>query len=255
MSAIYLEILNAKKQNHKLLAILLDPDKIIWDDLENLILKINQSPATHIFIGGSLVTSSRIDELIQRIRQASSSGNRGALPIVLFPGNPSQISNEANGILFLSLISGRNPDYLIEHQVKAASILKKTKLEIIPTAYMLIESGNETAVVRISKTKPMDRDNLDLVLATALAGEMMGNKLVYLEAGSGAKQAVPEEMIELVAQNIQIPLLIGGGIVDLQGIQNAYASGADLVVIGTAFEKDINFFNEINNDRIFSKCV
>jgi putative glycerol-1-phosphate prenyltransferase len=166
------------------------------------------------------------------------------LPIVLFPGNPSQISDQADAILFLSLISGRNPDYLIEHQVKAAPILKKTQLEIISTGYILIESGTETAVQKVSKTKPLDRNNMDLLLATALAGEMSGHKLLYLEAGSGAKQAVPLEMIELVSQNIEIPIIVGGGIIDLQGIQNAYDSGADLVVIGTAFEKDVDFFNK-----------
>jgi phosphoglycerol geranylgeranyltransferase len=242
MINIYNEIIKSKNESVKLLAILLDPDKIVWENLDNLISKINQSPATHIFIGGSLVESNRIDELIIRLKREIN------LPMVLFPGNPSQISNEADAILFLSLLSGRNPDYLIEHQVKAAPILKQTQLEIIPTAYILIESGNKTAVARVSKTNPIGRNNLDLVLATALAGEMMGNRLVYLEAGSGAKQAVSLEMIELVAQNIEIPLLIGGGIVDLQGIQNAYNAGADLVVIGTAFENNINFFNEINND-------
>jgi phosphoglycerol geranylgeranyltransferase len=238
MTNIYNEIIQSKSESKKLLAILLDPDKIVWKNLDNLISKINQSPATHIFIGGSLVESNRIDELIIRLKLEIN------LPMVLFPGNPSQISNEADAILFLSLLSGRNPDYLIEHHVKAAPILKQTQLEIIPTAYILIESGNETAVARVSKTKPIGRNNLDLVLATALAGEMMGNKLMYLEAGSGAKQAVPFEMIELVAQNIKIPLIVGGGIVDLQGIQNAYTAGADLVVIGTAFENNINFFNK-----------
>lgn len=238
MVNIYNNILKSKIKNQRLLAILLDPDKIVWDNLENLIYKINQSPATHIFIGGSLVENNIIDKLIVKIKQNCS------LPIVLFPGNPSQISDKADGILFLSLISGRNPDYLIEHQVKAAPILKQTQLEIISTGYILVESGNETAVERVSKTKPLDRNNLDLALATAQAGEMLGNKLIYLEAGSGAKQAVPLEMIQLVSKNIQIPLLVGGGIIDLQGIQNAYDSGADLVVIGTAFENDLNFFNQ-----------
>lgn len=236
-ATIYKQIETAKLTNQKLLAILLDPDKIVWERITDLINKINQSPATHVFIGGSLVKSNMLDDLIIRIKQDC------VLPIVLFPGHPSQISNHADGILFLSLLSGRNPDYLIEHQVRAAPILKKTQLEIIPTAYLLIESGSETAVERISKTSPLDRDNLDLVLATALAGEMLGNKLIYLEAGSGAEKAVPLKMIELVAQNTNIPLIVGGGIVDLQGIQNAYQSGADLVVIGTAFENDIDFFN------------
>lgn len=236
MINIYNQILKSKINNQKLLAILLDPDKIDLDKAEVLIEKINQSPATHIFIGGSLVENNILDELIVKIKQNCN------LPIVLFPGNPSQISDKADAILFLSLISGRNPDFLIEHQVKAAPILKKTQLEIISTGYILIESGTETAVERVSKTKPLDRNNPDLALATAQAGEMLGNKLIYLEAGSGAKQAVPLEMIKKVAQNIEIPLLIGGGIIDLQGIQKAYDSGADLVVIGTAFENDIDFF-------------
>lgn len=246
MTNIYNNILKSKAKNEKLLAILIDPDKIDLDDVEILIEKIKQSPATHIFIGGSLVKNNIIDELITRIRQFSPFGGRGALPIVLFPGNPSQISNRADAILFLSLISGRNPDFLIEHQVKAAPILKQTQLEIISTGYILIESGTETAVQRVSKTNPLDRNNPDLVLATAQAGTMLGNKLIYLEAGSGAKQAVPLEMIKKVAQNIEIPLVVGGGIIDLQGIQKAYDFGADLVVIGTAFENDINFFNQNN---------
>ena len=236
MTNIYNNILKSKANNEKLLAILLDPDKIDWKNLELLIEKINQSPATHIFIGGSLVTTDIINTLIDKIKENC------ALPIVLFPGNPSQISDKADAILFLSLISGRNPDFLIELQVKAAPILKKTKLEIISTGYILVQSGSETAVERVSKTIPLDRNNLELALATAQAGEMLGNKLIYLEAGSGAKQAVPLEMIQLISENIKIPLLVGGGITNLQGIQNAYNSGADLVVIGTAFENDINFF-------------
>ncbi|TDE05163.1 geranylgeranylglyceryl/heptaprenylglyceryl phosphate synthase [Flavobacterium sandaracinum] len=236
MTNIYNEITQSKVENQKLLAILLDPDKIVLENLSILISKINLSPATHIFIGGSQVTTNILDELIVQIKQNCK------LPIILFPGNPSQISDKADAILFLALISGRNPDFLIEHQVKAAPILKKTQLEIISTGYILIESGNETAVERVSKTKPIDRNNLDLALSTAEAGEMLGNKLIYLEAGSGAKQAVPLEMIRKISHNIEIPILVGGGIVDLQGIENAYNAGADLVVIGTAFENNNNFF-------------
>ncbi len=237
MTNIYKNILKSKSNNEKLLAILLDPDKIDLNNAEILIEKINQSLATHVFIGGSLVENNIIDELIIKIKQKCT------LPIVLFPGNPSQISDKADAILFLSLISGRNPDYLIQHQVIAAPILKKTQLEIISTGYILIESGTQTAVERVSKTTPLDRNNPEFVLTTAQAGEMLGNKLIYLEAGSGAKQAVPKEIIKLVSQNIEIPLIVGGGIIDLQGIQNAYDSGADLVVIGTAFENNIDFFN------------
>lgn len=238
MKNIYNDILKAKSENKKLLAILLDPDKLVLENLDLLISKINQSPATHIFIGGSLVENNIIDELIITITQNCD------LPIVLFPGNPSQISDKADAILFLSLISGRNPDYLIGHQVNAVPILKKTNLEIISTGYILIESGNETAVERVSKTKPLDRNNIDYIIQTAQAGQMLGNKLIYLEAGSGAKKAVSLEMIKKVAQNIEIPLVVGGGIVDLQQIKDSYTAGADLVVIGTAFENDMNFFNQ-----------
>jgi phosphoglycerol geranylgeranyltransferase len=248
MTNIYNRILKSKSRNEKLLAILLDPDKIDLKNLEILLDKINISPATHVFIGGSLVENNILDELISRIKQNC------LLPIVLFPGNPSQISDKADAILFLSLISGRNPDFLIEHQVKAAPILKQTNLEIISTGYVLIESGSQTEVERVSKTIPLDRNNLELALATVQAGEMLGNKLIYLEAGSGAKQAVPIEMIQLVSQNIQIPLLVGGGIIDLLGIQNAYDAGADLVVIGTAFENDLNFF-ESSNKNLQSQIV
>ncbi len=242
MSNIYNEILQSKAKNEKLLAILLDPEKINLDTVTQLIQKIHQSPATHIFIGGSLVENNIINELIDKIREISFLLELKALPIVLFPGNPSQISKNADGILFLMLISGRTPDYLIEHQVKAAPILKKTKLEIISTGYILIETGSKTAVERVSKTQPLDPANLDLILATAQAGEMLGNKLIYLEAGSGARKPVSKEIIENISQNIKVPLIVGGGIVDLHGIQKAYAYGADMVVIGTAFENNINFF-------------
>jgi phosphoglycerol geranylgeranyltransferase len=238
MTNIYNDIIQAKVEKRKLLAILLDPDKVDLNKVDDLIEKINQSPATHVFIGGSLVQNNILDELIFSLKQKMS------LPIVLFPGNSSQISAKADAILFLSLISGRNPKYLIEHQVKAVPILKKTQLEIISTGYILIESGNETAVARVSETKPLDRNNSYYVTQTAQAGEMLGHKLIYLEAGSGAKQAVPFEMIEKVSNNIEIPLIVGGGIIDLQGIQKAYESGADLVVIGTAFENDAEFFNQ-----------
>lgn len=236
MKNIYLEILNSKKKGEKLLAILIDPDKIQLGQLDNLIEKINQSPATHVFVGGSLVETNLIDVIIKQIKQYCN------LPILLFPGSPSQISKYADGILFLNLISGRNPDYLIEHQVNAVPILEKTNLEVISTGYVLIENGKQTAVERVSQTKPLKRNNIDYVCQTAKAGEYMGNKLIYLEAGSGAEKAIPLVMIKEVSKKITIPLIVGGGITTKVGIQNAFSSGADLVVIGTAFENDINFF-------------
>jgi phosphoglycerol geranylgeranyltransferase len=247
MTTIYNEILKSKSLNQKLLAILLDPDKIDLENIRLIVEKINQSPATHIFIGGSYVGTDILDELVLKIKQNC------ALPIVLFPGNPSQISDKADAILFLNLISGRNPDYLIEHQVNVVPILKKTNLEIIPTGYILVESGNATSVERISKTKPLDRNNPKYILQTAQAGEMMGNKLIYLEAGSGADFAIPTEIITLVAQNIQIPLIVGGGIRSLTSIQEAHNAGADLVVIGTAFENNLDFFNKSEIKNLKSK--
>ncbi len=235
---IYQEILQYKLQNKKLLAILLDPDKIDWSGMNKLITRINQSPATHIFVGGSLVLSAKIDDLIVKIKQNCS------LPVVLFPGNPSQISGMADGILFLSLISGRNPDYLIEHQVNAVPILKKTKLEIISTGYILINGGNKTAVAKVSQTQPLDSKNTDYIVQTAQAGELLGNKMICLEAGSGALNPIAPEIIEKVSENIQVPLIVGGGISNQVAIQQAFNSGATMVVIGTAFEKNLNFFNE-----------
>ena len=243
MKSLYQNILNLKKLNQKLLAILLDPDKIDLKNIEFLMSKINQSPATHIFIGGSEVKSTAINELIHSVKQNCQ------LPTVLFPGNPSQIAQNADAILFLSLISGRNPDYLIEHQVNAIPFLLNSNLEIIPTGYILIESDTKTAVERVSKTKPIDRNNIELVVQTALAGEYLGKKMIYLEAGSGANLAVPLEMIQKVAKAISIPLIVGGGIRSKKAIENAYVAGADLVVIGTAFENDLDFFNnfELNS--------
>lgn len=237
MKKIYEEIVLAKVQNQKMLAILLDPDKIEMEQLPVLAEKIRASPATHVLVGGSIVESNRMDELVLFLKEKLS------LPVLLFPGNPSQISVYADGILFLSLLSGRNPDYLIEHHVNAVPILKKSNLEIISTGYLLIESGSETAVERVSQTKPLGRNNLPVVCQTAKAGEYLGSKLIYLEAGSGAGSVVPLEMIKAVADEISIPLIVGGGIRSQKAIQEAFEAGADMVVIGTAFEKDSNFFN------------
>ncbi len=234
----YTQILQSKAQNQKLLAILIDPDKIDLTTIDLLSQKINQSPATHIFIGGSSFDGNHLDEIIEKLKSKTT------IPIILFPGNPSQISSKADAILFLSLISGRNPDYLIDHQVNAVSIIKKTNLEVISTGYILIESGKPTAVERVSQTKPLSKANTEYIIQTAQAGEMLGNKLIYLEAGSGADLPIPKEIISLVAGNIQVPLIVGGGIRSLSEIENAYQAGADMVVIGTAFEKDSTFFEK-----------
>lgn len=236
MKNIYQNILVAKQNNQKLLAILIDPDKTKAEEIESLFQKINQSPATHIFIGGSIVEQICIDILIIEIKKYCH------LPILIFPGHPSQISNEADGILFLSLLSGRNPDYLIEHHINSVDILVNSNLEIISTGYILINGGNETAVQRVSQTLPIENKNIELAYKTAKAGEYLGKKLIYLEAGSGANNHVSLEMISFISKNISVPLIVGGGIRNLTKIEEVFKAGADLVVIGTAFEDNSNFF-------------
>lgn len=238
MKNIYQNIIAAKQESQKMLAILIDPDKTNVSEIETLAEKINQSPATHIFIGGSIVEQICIDSLIIEIKKYCH------LPILIFPGHPSQISNEADGILFLSLLSGRNPDYLIEHHINSVEILTNSNLEVISTGYILIDGGNETAVQRVSQTQPIEKTNIDLTYKTAKAGEYLGKKLIYLEAGSGANKNVPTEMINYVSKNISVPLIVGGGIRSLSKIEEIFQAGADIVVIGTAFENDPNFFTK-----------
>ena len=233
---IYQQIILAKKEKQKLLAILIDPDKTTLSEITSLVEKIKQSPATHIFVGGSIIAENIMDNFVLELKKHLQ------LPIIIFPGHPSQISHYADGLLFLSLLSGRNPEYLIEHHINSVEILHNSDLEIIPTGYILIDGGKETAVQRVSQTIPIERNNIDLAYKTAKAGEYLGKKLIYLEAGSGAENGVSTEMIQKVSQSLNIPLIVGGGIRSKQEIEEAFSAGADLVVIGTAFENDINFF-------------
>ena len=236
---IYENILQAKAKNEKLLAILIDPEKVTVEDAIILAKKIKNSPATHIFVGGSTFSGSHLGKLITVLKQKTN------LPTLIFPGHPFQISEEADGILFLSLLSGRNPDYLIEHQINSVRILEQTNLEVISTAYLLIDGGKETAVQSVSQTKPIAHSDIELAYRTAKAGELLGMKLIYLEAGSGAKEPVTPQIISLVKGELEIPLIVGGGIRSIKQLDEAYKSGADMVVIGTAFEEDEAFFEQI----------
>jgi len=233
-------IQKAKKENAKLLAILLDPDKLPIDQVAKKIALINQNNVDLIFVGGSLLFSNILAELVKEIKKHTK------LPVLLFPGNAFQISNEADGILFLSLLSGRNPDFLVGNHVVAAPILKQTDLEILSTSYLLIESGRETTASYISNTKPIPRDKPEIAMATALAGEMMGHSLVYLDAGSGAQNRVPDETISLLNKNTKLPIIIGGGISTKAALKAAHNAGATIVVVGTAFENDESLINTIN---------
>lgn len=236
MNLIYTNILKAIKNNHKLLAILIDPDKTKPRTIPAIISKIHNSNATHIFVGGSEVSESLTETLVIKIKAHTK------LPIVLFPGAINQITDYADGLLFLSLLSGRNPDYLIGQQVKAVPKIRASKLEVMPTGYLLIENGKETAVQRVTETRPIPEKQVETIVDTAKAGELLGMKCIYLEAGSGALQAVSSQIISRVKNDIKIPVIVGGGIRSLQDLQQAYTAGADMVVVGTAFETDTTFF-------------
>ena len=239
MFSIYQDILNSISKEEKLLAVLIDPDKMVIENTSDFIKKVNQSIATHIFVGGSTVDDFKTELLVLEIKKTTN------LPVVLFPGGVSQITENADALLFLSLISGRNSDYLIGKHVEAVSRLREMSLEILPTGYMLIESGKETAVEKVTATKPLARQEFQQIVDTAKAGELLGMKLIYLEAGSGAKQPVSESIISAVKRELQIPLIVGGGIRSKKQLDEAYNSGADLVVIGTAFEESESFFNKL----------
>lgn len=240
---IYHYVLSAMKEGKKLLAILLDPDKLTVDMLNDLMLKINDSEVNLIFVGGSTVPQKATDKLVHNLKRKTS------LPIVLFPGHFDQITPHADGVLFLSLLSGRNPEYLINQQVKAVPYIENTDLEVIPTGYILIDGGKETAVQKVSGTKPIPAINVDEITRTAMAGMYMGNKLIYLEAGSGALNPVLPKIINSVKEKISIPLIVGGGIRSEIELQEAYDNGADLVVIGTAFEENFELLTKFKKDE------
>lgn len=232
-------IQSAKKNKEKLLAILLDPDKVSLSEIPLVLNKINNSNANLVFVGGSLLFKNVLNEFVANVK-----GNTD-LPVLLFPGSAMQITNNADGILFLQLLSGRNSEYLIGNQVIAAPLLKQTNLEVISTGYLLIESGRETTASYISNTKPIPAHKPEIAMATAMAGEYIGNKLIYMDGGSGALNPIPTKMIEKVAKNIDLPIIIGGGLKSKEAINNAYKAGATIVVVGTAFENDKNLLDNL----------
>lgn len=236
---IYFEWCNKKAEGKKSLAVLIDPDKADNNHLKELCNKANASLIDYFFVGGSLLSTNNLDNVISYLKVHCT------IPVILFPGNTMQVNLKADGILLLSLISGRNADLLIGKHVEVAPLLKKSSLEIISTGYMLIDSGAPTSVSYISHTLPIPRNKPEIALSTAYAGEMLGLKCNYLEAGSGAKLPVPENMINLLSKKIASPLIVGGGIRDVETAQKALKAGADIIVVGTKIETDSTFIEDL----------
>ncbi|MGY5351538.1 geranylgeranylglyceryl/heptaprenylglyceryl phosphate synthase [Wenyingzhuangia sp. IMCC45533] len=225
----------AQKNNQKLIAVLMDPDKISESQVEHICTRINDAPIDFILMGGSIVNKNQTEIISKATKKYSQ------VPVILFPGDYQQLTNQADALLFLNLISGDNPEYLVKQQIKSVPFLSSSSLEIISTGYVLIDGDTQTATMQVSNTKPIAQNNIDLITQTAKAGELMGQQLVYLEAGSGAITSVGTPVIKSVYNSVNIPIIVGGGIKTLDAIQKAHSNGATLVVIGTAFEKNILF--------------
>lgn len=233
MNSILEGISSRRKAGRKSIAILIDPDKA--DDQAKLrsLLKIaNENCIDLIMLGGSLANTLAMPEIIRTIRSEVS------LPVVLFPGSPLQVTPGADAILFLSLISGRNPDLLIGHHVQAAPLLRNLPMEVVPTGYMLINSGRLTSAAYMSNTMPIPEDKYAIAASTAMAGELLGLKLLYLDAGSGAERAIAPRMISTIRTSVDLPLMVGGGITTPAIAQASLEAGADVLVIGNVLEKD-----------------
>ncbi|MGV8112564.1 MAG: geranylgeranylglyceryl/heptaprenylglyceryl phosphate synthase [Lentimicrobium sp.] len=236
---VYEQINQKMQQGRKQLAVLIDPDKSDNKTLGEIAARSSEGGVDYFFVGGSLLINNRMDECIKILKQA------GNIPVILFPGNTLQMSNKADAILFLSLISGRNAEMLIGRHVIAAPYLKLSNLEVIPTGYMLIESGRPTAVSYMSNSDPIPSDKNDIAICTAMAGEMLGLKLIFMDAGSGALNAVSESMISQVKQSLSIPLLVGGGIRTPEKAAASANAGADLLIIGNATEHNPSLIAEM----------
>lgn len=251
MQKLYQYIEKSRKSGKRLFALLLDPEK---ENSETLSLISDRKIfPDFIFVGGSQLTSS-VEVFVSNLRQYVD------IPVVIFPGNFMQPAKNADAMLFLSLISGRNPEFLIEQQIKAAPIVSKFQMEILPTGYILIDGECDTAVKRVSRTAPYPTDDITLIVNTALAGELLGMKLIYLEAGSGAKIPVPHNVIAEVRASLSLPLIVGGGLKSTSDITNALVAGADIIVVGNHIENNPsdlplfietvkNFNNSINKAK------
>lgn len=236
---LYQNLVEKKNKGQKSFAVLIDPDKVDAERINRLAKLAAEAQVDYLFVGGSLVISNHLDKVVQQIKQHCD------IPVILFPGSPSQIAVHADGLLYLSLISGRNPELLIGQHVISAAAVKQSGLEIISTGYMVIDGGAPTTVSYISNAAPIPADKNEIAMCTAMAGEMLGMKVIYMDAGSGAHRPVTEAMIEKVAASIEAPLVVGGGITSPEKAYLNCKAGADVIVIGNAIEKDITLIREM----------
>jgi len=234
------QFIEKKKAGKKSFTVLIDPDKTDDAGIEQIVGLAVEAKVDYFFVGGSLIISNHQDDFIRQIKASCN------IPVILFPGSPSQVSRYADALLYLSLISGRNPELLIGQHVISAPNIKKSGLEIISTGYMVIDGGGQTTVSYISNSIPIPFDKNDIAMCTAMAGEMLGMKLIYMDAGSGAKRPISESMIEKIAVNVEIPLIIGGGITNPEKAYLNCKAGADIIVVGNAIEKDPTLIKEIS---------
>jgi len=226
----------SKRQGEKRFAVLLDPDKIpTGEELYNWLNEIEQSGATDILIGGSHLSKGNTEELVKNAKKQTS------LPVVLFPGSPEQVTEHADVLLFLSLVSGRNADLLIGRHVEAAPQIMAMDIETIATAYLLVGDGPLTTAAYITQTLPIPSAKPELAVATASAAVLLGMQAIYLDAGSGAANSIPTEVVSAVSNAVDVPVIVGGGIRDFEGMERVWAAGADLVVLGTVLEKVRDF--------------
>lgn len=233
------QLQSLKAKNKSAFALLVDPDDTDTHKLEQIARIALETRTGFIFVGGSLMVDNRMRDCITTLKRETD------IPIVLFPGNPNQVVNNADAILFLSLISGRNPDLLIGQQVISAPHIIQSGLEVISTGYMIIDGGVPTTVSYMSHSLPIPANKPDIALCTAWAGQLMGKHVIYMDAGSGARQPVSDEMIHKVSSNISLPLIVGGGIRTPEKVKVVSEAGAQIVVVGNAIEKDITLFKEL----------
>lgn len=239
INRIYADIAEGKEQSKKKFAVLLDPDKIRLKQFDKTLQLAIDSNVDYFFIGGSLIVSDMLDNTLESIKKETD------IPMILFPGNSFQLSYRADALLFLSLISGRNAELLIGKHVVVAPYLKLSPLEIMPTGYMLIDGGVPTTVTYMSNSSPIPANKPDIAASTALAGQFLGLKLIFMDAGSGAQNPIHTDMIEAVSNTIDIPLIVGGGIKTPEKALENIKAGADLIVIGDIIEKEPSLLPEL----------